>query len=205
MRTRALFFFLIITNVSLLKAQTLPSFTHDADRVYPWAMLHVFNTANFDTTNVYHFIQGYYELYNAKYSNTNLISPKAVDRRIDAIKKTGKIPIGIINFQFNQIDTNALADNLLESRNGIYYDVSNRRRSPYRNKQVSIISPLTDSTEGLEVSFQTSSNLYLQNTGHTIISLRADFNNGSGLTNMGLNNTTTISYTSYGKKVIKFI
>ena len=223
MRTRALFFFLIITNVSLLKAQTLPSFTHDADsvfqnldksyittgilydRVYPWAMLHVFNTANFDTTNVYHFIQGYYELYNAKYTNTNLISPKAVDRRIDAIKKTGKIPVGIINFQFNQIDTNALADNLLESRNGIYYDVSNRKRSPYRNKQVSIISPLTDSTEGLEVSFQTSSNLYLQNTGHTIISLRADFNNGSGLTNMGLNNTTTISYTSYGKKVIKFI
>ena len=40
------------------------------DRVYPFARLHMFNTTNFDTSNVQHFSQAYYELYNA---NNNAI------------------------------------------------------------------------------------------------------------------------------------
>lgn len=168
-------------------------------------MLHVFNTFYFDTTNIHHFKQAYYELYNAKYYKANLVKPDTVDRRIKAMSIGGKVPIGIINFRFNQIDTNSVADNLIENRNGTFYDVLNRPRSPYWKKQVSIISPLTDSAEGLQVSFQTSPGLYLQNTGHAITSLKADFNNGRGLINIGLNNTVKINYSSYGKKIIKFI
>ena len=223
MRTKVLLLVLIIATTNLLKAQKFSSFTHDADsvfqnlnkkpvttgilydRVYPYAMLHVFNTAYFDTSNLQHFRQAYYELYNAKYNKTDLKKPQAVDKEIAVIKQTGKVPIGIINFEFNQIDTNAIEDNLLENRNGIYYDVANRVRSPYWKKQISIMSPLVNSTEGLQINFQTSSNLYLQNTGNTIQSLKANFNNGNGLINIGLNNTITVTYPSYGKKIIKFI
>ena len=222
MRTKVLLFLLLTASATLLKAQKV-SYTHDADsllqnlnksyittgilydRVFPFAMLHVFNTANFDTSNLYHFKQAYYELYNAKYNKSDLKKPQALNKEIAAIKATGKIPIGIINFKFNQIDTNALKDNLLESRNGIYYDVSNRSRSPYWKKQVSIVSPLINKTEGLQVNFQTSPALYLQNTGHTIQSLQANFNDGNGLVNIGLNNLITINYSSYGKKIIQFI
>src|SRR5215210_967901 len=222
MKTKALLLFLI-ASASVLKAQRLPSFTHDADsvfknlnksyittgilydRVYPSAMLHVFNTVYFDTTNVVHFQQAYYELYNAKYNKTSLVKPDIVDKRIKAITIKGKVPIGIINFRFNQIDTNSIVSSLLENRNGIFYDVPNRTRSPYWKKQVSIISPLIDSIEGLQVNFQTSPGLYLQNTGHTITSLKADFNNGWGLINIGLNNSMSINYSTLGQKIIKFI
>ena len=222
MKTKALLLFLI-ASASVLQAQRLPSFTHDADsvfknlnksyittgilydRVYPSAMLHVFNTVYFDTTNVLHFQQAYYELYNAKYNKTRLVKPDTVDKRIKAITIKGKVPIGIINFRFNQIDTNSIVSNLLENRNGIFYDVPNRTRSPYWKKQVSIISPLVDSIEGLQVNFQTSPGLYLQNTGHTITSLKADFNNGRGLINIGLNNSISINYSTLGQKIIKFI
>ncbi len=78
------------------------------DRVYPSAMLHVFNTSFFDTTNVLHFKQAYYELYNAKHYNTDLVKPETIDKRMKAITTTGKVPIGIINFKFNQIDTNSV-------------------------------------------------------------------------------------------------
>src|SRR3954468_22475213 len=123
MKIKALLF-VVIGGTSTLKAQKLPSFTHLADsvfenldkryittgilydRVYPSAMLHVFNTSDFDTSNVYHFIQAYYELYNAKYNKTTLIEPGLVDSRIKAVTTTGKVPIGIINFSFNQVDTN---------------------------------------------------------------------------------------------------
>src|SRR6476620_12646671 len=124
MRIKSLLSFLLVINALLIQAQTISSFTLDADsvfqnldkslintdvlydRVYPYAMLHIFNTTYFDTTNVHHFKQGYYELYHASYNNTNLISPGTLDRKIEAITRKGRVPIGIINFQFNQIDTN---------------------------------------------------------------------------------------------------
>src|SRR5687768_13594964 len=130
MKIKALLIILIITSTSVLRAQRLTPFTHEADsvfknlnksyittgilydRVYPSAMLHVFNSPFFDTTNVHHFKQAYFELYNAKYYKTDLVSPDTVDKRINAITKTGKVPIGIINFKFNQIDTNSVVNKL---------------------------------------------------------------------------------------------
>jgi hypothetical protein len=213
----------IVATTSLVQAQRLSSFTHDADsvfnnldkryittdilydRVYPSAMLHIFNSSFFDTTNAHHFNQAYYDLYNAKYNKTSLIRPEALDKRIKVMRQTGNIPIGILNFKFNQIDTNAIADNLFENRNGIFYDVRSRQRSPYWKKQITLISPLIDSTEGLQINFQTSPSLYLQNTDHIVTSLRADFSDGSGLVEVGLKNSIIINYPSYGKKIIKFI
>src|SRR4051812_37466070 len=99
MRMKSLLSCLLLISTFVIKAQTISSFTHDADsvfqnlnksyistgvlydRVYPYAMLHMFNTAYFDTTNVHHFKQGYYELYHASYNNTNLISPDTLDRK----------------------------------------------------------------------------------------------------------------------------
>lgn len=222
MKPKLLLSLLLILSVSV-KAQIISSFTHDADsvfrnlnksyittgilydRVYPYAMLHMFNTSYFDTTNVHHFIQSYYELYNAKYNNAGLLNPDTLEKRIEAITAKKHVPLGIINFLFNRIDTDAVAKNLLEDRNGIYYDVANRTQNPYLKKQVSIISPLVDSAEGLLIIFETTPALFLQNTGHTITSLKANFRDGNGLVNIGLNNSTTVSYSSYGKKIIKFV
>ena len=79
MRIKALLFILFLSTFGCLKAQTLLSFTRDVDsvflnlnktfitsgilydRVYPFARLHMFNTPNFDTTNVQHFNQAYYD------------------------------------------------------------------------------------------------------------------------------------------------
>src|SRR5919107_3673900 len=141
--------FILIAGTTVLKAQKLPSFTHLADsvfenlnksyittgilydRVYPSAMLHVFNSSYSDTSNIYHFSQAYYELYNAKYNRAGMTEPGLLDERIKQATTAGKVPIGVINFNFNQIDTNSLASNLLENRNGIFYDVPNRPRTPF--------------------------------------------------------------------------
>jgi hypothetical protein len=93
MRAKALLLLPIIATTTLLNAQKITPFTRGVDslfqnlnksnittgilydRVYPYAMLHVFNTAYFDTSNMYHFKQAYYELYNAKYDQTDLKRP----------------------------------------------------------------------------------------------------------------------------------
>ncbi len=55
------------------------------------------------------------------------------------------------------------------------------------------------------MTFKAFSSLFLKNTSRSIISLQADFNNGSGLINIGIDNSITVNYTTYGKKIIKFI
>lgn len=175
------------------------------DRVFPFALLHVFNTTDADTSFRSHFLQGYYELYNAAYDNSIFTNPDMVDKRVAGIVKAGKVPIGIFNYQFNQMDTNALAHNLISSSSGLYYDVAGRPRSPYWLKQVSIISPLLDSVTGLQVAFQTAGNLFFQNTGRTISSLKADFGNGAGLLTISTNGVTIVNYTTYGTKIIRFV
>ena len=100
MRTITLLFFFLLLNFFQVKGQTPFSFTRDVDsvfinlnktfitsgilydRVYPFARLHMFNTTNFDTSNVQHFSQAYYELYNAKYNNTTFTNPDTIDKRI---------------------------------------------------------------------------------------------------------------------------
>ncbi len=204
-------------------AQNYPTFTHQADsvfqnlnksgittgilydRVYPYAMLHLFNTSLADTSTTEHFLQSYYELYSAAYNPSSFTNPDTVDTRIQQQVQTGVVPIGILNYQFNQIDTNSIADNLISDVNGIYYDVPGRPRSPYWLKQFSEISPLADSAFGLQIIFKTSATLFFQNTGHAISSLQADFNNGAGLISIGTNNSVTVNYTTYGIKTIKFI
>jgi hypothetical protein len=175
------------------------------DRIYPFAALHVFNTSLADTSFKEHFRQGYYEIFKAAYDKTGLTSPDSIDKRADRIEKTGNVPIGIFNFRFNQMDTNALANNLISETNGLYYDVAGRSKSPYWLKTISVISPLLDSAYGLQVTFQTATNLIFKNIAHSISSLQADFGNGSGLITIGTNNTTTVNYSTYGVKVIKFI
>lgn len=223
MRINAFLAICIITAAAPLTAQKLPSFTQQADsvfknldkryittgilydRVYPSAMLHIFNTPLFDTTNARHFKQAYYELYNAKYFRKSLTRPDTIDQRIASLTSAGKVPIGIINFAFNQIDTHAIAANLIEDRNGIFYDVPSRQKSPYWKKQVSIISPMVDSIAGLTAIFETSPLLYLQNTGHSIASLQADFGDGNGLRDVSPRNPVQVTYASFGQKIIKFI
>ncbi len=175
------------------------------DRIFPIAYLNMFNTSESDTSNSDHFTQAYYELYNCAYNSATFVIPDTVDSKIAQTLTSGYIPIGILNYNFNQIDTNAIVKNLITQINGLFYDVSGRPSSPYWLKQVSIVSPLMDSSFGLQVKFQTSSGLYLQNTGHIISTLQADFNNGAGLINVGANNSLTVNYSTYGIKVIKFI
>lgn len=175
------------------------------DRVFPYAVLHMFNTSSADTSFKGHFLQGYYELYNAAYSKAAFTLPDSIDKRVARIVKAGRVPIGIYNYQFNQVDTNAVADNLISVSNGLYYDIAGRPRSPYWLKQISIVSPLVDSVFGLQASFETSAGLFLQNTGRSIQSLQADFGNGAGVQTISANGITTINYTTYGMKVVKFV
>ena len=103
------------------------------DRVFPFANVddYVGDVNSTDATSPGHFMQAYYEMYNAAYNTAGWISPEDLNPLVDATYSNAH-PIGIFYYKFNTIDPDALQDHLLDTLyNGQFIDVADRPRSPY--------------------------------------------------------------------------
>jgi len=82
------------------------------DRVYPFAKLQNFNAKKaLDTSNYTHFIQAYYELYLSSFSNSGLKQFTEIKNEVKTKNSKGIIPIGVINYDYNYLDSNAVKSN----------------------------------------------------------------------------------------------
>jgi pimeloyl-ACP methyl ester carboxylesterase len=174
------------------------------DRVFPQANIdeHVGNVLNADTTFSGHFMQSYYELYNAAYNTTGWLSPDNLNTILDTSFFNAH-PIGILFYKFNTIDTNALQDNLMDTlSNGQFTDVANRPRSPYFTKTTFLASPLIAEDQVIEPGehvFYIDEQFFLHNEFLNITQIRIDFGDGQGewivddpFDNNGLRRSSTI-------------
>jgi len=174
------------------------------DRVYPFAGLSVFNDNYADTSSYSHFIQGYSELFNAAYSNNGMVIPDDYSQQVSAKLQSAIVPIGILNYRFNYLDTTAIQNNLVSTSGLMLYDVPNRPSSPYRERLLSLAAVLTDTITTNTAYFELSSSLYLNNTGNAISNVNIDFADGSGLHSLGLGQGININYSSVGLKIIHY-
>ncbi len=78
------------------------------DRVFPWARLDVLNLTGSDTSSYKHFKQAIFELYNSSYNATATPDPADVKALVTQQVLQKKVPIRVIRFQYNWIDTLAL-------------------------------------------------------------------------------------------------
>jgi hypothetical protein len=113
------------------------------DRTYPLASLHAFNIQT-DTVNSELFEQGYFELYNATYSKNTFLNPDDLTYIRDVKNFENLVPVAVLDYKFNWIDTLAIQNNLISLQNGMFYDVSGRTQNPYIEKRVQMVSPLYD-------------------------------------------------------------
>lgn len=103
------------------------------DRVFPFANVHTYEgSLSFtDTTYTNHFIQSYYEMYQASYNTTGKKLPEDLDSLLNKNYTSNEHPIGLLFYKFNTIDSFALQDHLLDTlSNGQFVDVNNPSRSP---------------------------------------------------------------------------
>ncbi|WP_299291991.1 T9SS type A sorting domain-containing protein [uncultured Mucilaginibacter sp.] len=174
------------------------------DRVYPFSGLSVFNDNYADTSSNSHYLQGYNELYNAAYSTNSMVAPDNYLQQVSAKLQSAIVPIGILNYRFNYLDTTAIQNNLISTSGLLLYDVPNRPSSPYRERLLSLAAVLTDSIRTSTAYFELSSSLYLNNTGNTISNVNVDFADGSGLHQLSLGQGISITYPSIGVKIIHY-
>ena len=137
------------------------------EAVLPWARLDKFDgTIGADTTNTLHFVQAYTELYNAKFSNTNMLHPVDLEDRLYAYHPNPQTHhvLGIIDMDMAQIKSTAVDNNQLSVINDKLYDVPGRIGSPYETKRVFMALPL----------LAKGNDMFLTNTTHTFY-LDSDF------------------------------
>ncbi|GAB1462104.1 T9SS type A sorting domain-containing protein [Pedobacter sp.] len=179
------------------------------DRVYPLAGLHEFNKVQPDTSSSKHFKQSYFEMFNAAFNNSSWLPPEyigniALGAHLDTLVK--KVAVGLGYYEFNVIDTNAIANNLIYMGvDSLFYDVNPRSGNPFKTITNLVASPLLDSIQGLTVNYVFDNRLYFNKGILSISSLQVDFNNGNGLINVAIGSSYNITYPSAGYKVLKFV
>jgi len=90
------------------------------DRSAAVTSLYKFNETNSDTSYYELHLQAYSELYHGTYTNTSLISPTYIYKFADYDVKNNLIPMGVINYQYNVLDSNATQDNLIYELGGLF-------------------------------------------------------------------------------------
>lgn len=118
------------------------------------------------------------------------------------IRSQNRIPIFIMLYEYSRIKANALADNLLRTENGRYYDILPRVESPYENKTLFISAPLKEKIFSGNQTFYISQDFFISNlTGP--ISIEIDFNDGVGYRAVSFGQSITVNYPNNNVKNIK--
>jgi len=178
------------------------------DRAYPLAAVHLFNKKEVDTAYSDYLIEAYRELFASSYSQAGWINPDSLVNKANMATSLRTIPVGLSFYTYNVIDTNAIANNLIQMHSdSLYYDTPNRASSPYNTLNTFIGSPMQDSVRAdSAVVFYFSTNLYVNKSAFTLTSLKVDFNDGKGLVAVTLGSSHSVTYQSPdGYRNLKFV
>lgn len=140
------------------------------DRVAPLAGLDLFN-AQTDTCNASLFSQAYFEMYYASYNTAPMATPGLSDSMIQDNNISRIVPVGILDYQFNMMDSFAVQNNLFTFQNGLLYDVPGRPQSPYFLKRIQLAALLADSISAGEIKLKWIPAFFKSNISLTVSSI----------------------------------
>ncbi|MBN1115798.1 MAG: hypothetical protein JXA77_01230 [Bacteroidales bacterium] len=177
------------------------------DKVYPTSNVHQFdgssitNTMTEDQWNLI-----YSELLMAHFDYSTIPELREFQEIINDFEKQNKVPVCIMNVEYNRIKDNALDDNLLEFLNNQLYEVPDPSESPYQAKRYfsAFISQLNagDSNESDQVTFILDTSLYISNTTDIIQKIDIDFGRGKKYRNLRFGSEINVKYSDIGSEAI---
>lgn len=183
---------------------------HETDSLY-------FGYQVYDTSNVYNWFDLYKEMYAAAYDTIPYPNEDTVfDRAWEYVIKD-TIPLGVIDYKYNLLDSGALDTNLFfifDTVTNTLTDEPTRPYAPYSIQNIFTASPLYDQSDvGNPVFMIDPAFIFADPPGpgcNTCIwpnmDFRVDFNDGTGWHTFGQTSKSyyEASYTTTGVKMIKF-
>ncbi|MDR1793347.1 MAG: T9SS type A sorting domain-containing protein [Bacteroidales bacterium] len=170
------------------------------DRVVPFAGLKYFTRQNCDTSSYWHFVQAYSELQRASLT-TNPYLPLTVDS-LKNLSSLSVVPIGILNFDFDYIDTNAYnTGRLYLGNDSLWYENLSIGTTPFVTGQTIVMAPLRENLQGSSFTFTLNATTFFTNRPAEFTNIAIDFDNGLGFQNINLlNDSISVTYASSGEK-----
>ena len=173
------------------------------DRALPLAALHAFGVRQADTTGSAHLRQAYLELWTAAYSHCPFrFTPDQFRERANRVVRHDSVPLVVLDYQFQTLDTLALSDGLLSVQNGLLYDVAGRSRSPYQLRSLVLAAPLIDTLRHYTATFVLPAALLLTNRARKVSGATVDFNDGGPNRSLLPGQSIAITYLNNGRKVV---
>lgn len=146
------------------------------ERVKPMANIDLFNLTFSDPfiAEYSYFGQAYFELYNAAYNKTNWIRPEHLRAYAEGESLQGKFTVGVLDYQFNVIDSNAVSNGQLSFNNGQFHNVPGAA-SPYWLKRIQVASILADEIPSGQFSLYYNSDFVKTNQALSISNIQLNF------------------------------
>lgn len=175
------------------------------DRVISFAGLNKQNEASGMQNNFEKWKQIYLELYNSDYENKEKENLTELLERIKTHKKnTHKTPIGVINYEYEYLDTNAERNHAIELINNKLIRRKDISVSPFILDSVTALAFLTNKLQlGLN-SFVFDSSFVLSNKNFSVTHIDIDFKEHTGSRTLSLGDTLDIIFPKAGDVEIKY-
>jgi hypothetical protein len=113
------------------------------------------------------------------------------------------IPIAGLHQIYHKLDPFSLDDSLFIMIDSALVDVPERLRSPYLEKELFLFTPIELSASNAAFSFYFDSDLFYNNTGKTVQSLKIDVGNGQGFQPINFDQNIPLTFTESGRHNFK--
>ncbi len=178
------------------------------DRVISFASLNkqqVLDIGDTMLNNYEKWKQIYLELYNADYNNSEKEHFDVLLNRIkNYIRNTSKIPIGIINYKYEYLDTNAVHNHSIELINNKLVRRKDIPHSPFVLDSVVSLSFLSSKIYIGVNNFVLDSTFVFSNQNTRIIEVELNFKDDIGKRKLQLGDTLSIIFTNTGDKELSY-
>src|SRR5690554_5995652 len=123
----------------------------------------------------------------------------------DSLLKSGVIPIMVLHAEYHKfISDSTTLSSLITFQNNQLNDVAGRTASPYELHEIVSFSPKKNKFyDKLSHDFRINGDFIRTNVSKTISTIQIDFNNGSGYQVITLGSSSKITWSTFGKKLLK--
>ncbi len=153
----------------------------------------------------WHYI--YASVYSAKIYGTNTLptpdSNYSVFNR-EAVLNKNINPVSMLALNYSSLKQDAMDNNLFTISNNQLYDVPGRTQSPYQLNTAFAAAPFYETNNNGTVHLLFKQNLFINNTGKQVSSIKVNFDDGNGFVTAAWNTILSASYYDTGVKKLTF-
>lgn len=171
------------------------------ERVMPLANIDLFNNNFGDPfiSEYSYYCQAYFELYNSAYNNTGWLKPEHLKAWAEGEAIKGNYTLGILDYQFNMIDSNAINNGQLTFNNGQFHDVPGAT-SPYWIRRIQMAAILAEELPSGSVNIRYNPGFVKTNQSIQISSIQLNFGSLGIFFLDSVSSTAQINFTGSGVK-----